>query len=528
MPIYGKQLADNSVDADKLLDASFDTSAVYSKFGTGAFTETNVDAVFAAAAINTDRLKEGSSFIKSDGSVAMAAALPMGSNKITGLADGTADTDAATYGQLQQALAGLDFQPDIDVKVANATTSYPGDGTLPAAATGQRYILESGTGSLHANWGTITGVGDDDIVEYNGSAWEVAYDVSVQGEGAITWNRDQDTFEYWTTAWAEFGGLAGVTAGAGLTKTGNTINVGDVNKGVQANADDLQVDANEIAGDGLEQLSGVGNEHILKVKPDSTTGGTVKPVDVGSNGVGFDIDDADGIGLQITSNLLAVKPDSTTGGNTKAVTVGANGVGVDVDTLDGNGLEISGNLLAVKPDVTTGGDTAPVAVGANGTGVDVTALDGDHLDVDFTPSYYSPDASPAEAADADDLAAHLKGIDTAIGSANNKFKAPTGGATDFQDMTALAVSGSNGKATNTTFATGKLPQCDPQAYINGIRYSFGWSTSGCVFFATADAGSTARATYDVIADGDEIYFNPTAAGFDLEATDKVSLEFDRV
>jgi hypothetical protein len=41
----------------------------------------------------------------------------------------------------------------------------------------------------------------------------------------------------------------------------------------------------------------------------------------------------------------------------------------------------------------------------------LVALDGDHLDIDFTPSYYTPSATPAEADDVDDLAAHLYGID---------------------------------------------------------------------------------------------------------------------
>lgn len=42
-------------------------------------------------------------------------------------------------------------------------------------------------------------------------------------------------------------------------------------------------------------------------------------------------------------------------------------------------------------------------------------IDGDKIDVDFSPSNYTPDASPAEADDVDDLAAHLKGIDTEVG-----------------------------------------------------------------------------------------------------------------
>jgi hypothetical protein len=66
-----------------------------------------------------------------------------------------------------------------------------------------------------------------------------------------------------------------ITAGTGLSGGGSgatpTLNVGDVNKGVQVNADDLQVDASEISGDGLEQTSGVGNEHLLTVKLDGAT-----------------------------------------------------------------------------------------------------------------------------------------------------------------------------------------------------------------------------------------------------------------
>ena len=53
-------------------------------------------------------------------------------------------------------------------------------------------------------------------------------------------------------------------------------------------------------------------------------------------------------------------------------------------------------------------------------------LDGDHLDIDFTPANYTPSTTPAEAADVDDLAAHLQGIDTAIGLAGS-------GGNDFVD-----------------------------------------------------------------------------------------------
>jgi len=69
--------------------------------------------------------------------------------------------------------------------------------------------------------------------------------------------------------------------------------------------------------------------------------------------------------------------------------------------------------------------TGPVSVGAPvdssdalrlGDLQDGSLVDGDTLDIDWTPTFYVPDASPTEALDVDDLTAHLKGIDTMLGS----------------------------------------------------------------------------------------------------------------
>lgn len=50
--------------------------------------------------------------------------------------------------------------------------------------------------------------------------------------------------------------------------------------------------------------------------------------------------------------------------------------------------------------------------------------DGDQLDIDWNPTYYTPDATPAEADDVDDLSAHLYGIDQAFnGKASTAHKA---------------------------------------------------------------------------------------------------------
>ena len=88
----------------------------------------------------------------------------------------------------------------------------------------------------------------------------------------------------------------------------------------------------------------------------------------------------------------------------------------DAGTLAaGDGINIITNVGGVEGDVTTGGDVAAVSVGVNGVGVDVTALDGDHVTLDFVPANYTRTTTGVpEAANIQQLAAHLKGIDNAL------------------------------------------------------------------------------------------------------------------
>lgn len=216
---------------------------------------------------------------------------------------GTSTTDlwsASKIGsEIDAAISGMDFQPDV-LDIQTDATLDPG----ASPATGARYIITVAS-TLHANFGTITGVANNDIVEYNGAAFVVSYDVSVAGEGALVWDRDSNTYQRFDgTSWAEFGGLSGVTAGDGLTKTLNTLNVG-AGDGIDVAADSISVDVTDILGTGLSedasnnirigaQGNGIagGNGTTLSVSADSTTGATVAPISVTSNGVGVKLDNS--------------------------------------------------------------------------------------------------------------------------------------------------------------------------------------------------------------------------------------------
>lgn len=186
---------------------------------------------------------------------------------ITGVKAGVNPYDVVNVQQFENALAGLDFQPDVDNIQSDATLD-PG----ASPTEGVRYIVQD-TGALHANFGAISGVGNNDIVEYRGSVFVVAYDVSAQGPGALVWDRASSTYQRWDgTGWAEFGGLAGITAGTGLVKSGNTINFVAADNSLTVNADSTQVNVGNTNGTSL-QVSASGLELASTVTGNRTFNG---------------------------------------------------------------------------------------------------------------------------------------------------------------------------------------------------------------------------------------------------------------
>jgi hypothetical protein len=165
------------------------------------------------------------------------APVAMGAQKITGLADGTAATDAVTKQQLDASTAGLDVKASVRVaSTANVTVAAPGstpaDGV--ALSNGDRILLKNQT----------TG-SENGIYVFNGAAVPLtrATDADTSAEvtpGLFTFVEEGTTLADtgWvlstnapivlgTTALAftQFSGPGTITAGAGLSQAGNTLSV---------------------------------------------------------------------------------------------------------------------------------------------------------------------------------------------------------------------------------------------------------------------------------------------------------------
>jgi len=112
--------------------------------------------------------------------------LPMGSQKITGLATPTAAAGAATKGYVDGKVQGVDWQQSVLGELATP----PGTPT-----TGDRYlVIATATGDWLAH--------EDDIAEWNGTSW----DFTTPNDGFAVWIEDTNVQKVYNgTAWVLFG-----------------------------------------------------------------------------------------------------------------------------------------------------------------------------------------------------------------------------------------------------------------------------------------------------------------------------------
>jgi hypothetical protein len=88
-----------------------------------------------------------------------------------------------------------DTQGTVDA-IVDPQNNYPGDGTLPSAVTGQRYLIldEVPAGGL---WGGVVAA-QNDIIEYNGADWIVSFNSSANTNSNYATNLTTNQQFEWT------------------------------------------------------------------------------------------------------------------------------------------------------------------------------------------------------------------------------------------------------------------------------------------------------------------------------------------
>lgn len=225
-----------------------------------AATITNAE-IATGAAIALSKLAEA--VIQADGGQAFTADQSMGGNKLTNLADGTASSDAVNKGQLDAVSQGIDWKASVRVATTVTGTlasAYENGDTVDGVtlATGDRILIKNqSTGSENGIYTVNASGAPTRSTDANTSAKVTSGMAVFVEEGTANldsgWVLVTDNPIVLGTdalVFTQFTGLGQITAGDGLTKTGNTIDVvGTTNRiVVSANAVDIGTDVVTLTG----------------------------------------------------------------------------------------------------------------------------------------------------------------------------------------------------------------------------------------------------------------------------------------
>lgn len=235
-----------------------------------------VDAdISSSAAISTSKLADGANFIKKDGSVTYTAAQPMGGHKITGLGAPVASDDAARLVDVQNASLGILAKDAARVATTgNITLSGPQTIDGISVIAGDRVLVKNQTtGSENgiyvcaaAAWARSTDANTSALMK-SGTFIFVCEGTVNADSGWILSTDGTITLGTTTLTFVQFSGAGSVTAGTGLTKTGNTINAnGNVGR-IVVNADDI--DLATVAGMTVNTFGASGTKKVCTVTTDT-------------------------------------------------------------------------------------------------------------------------------------------------------------------------------------------------------------------------------------------------------------------
>ena len=208
-------------------------------------------------------------------------------NKITSLGAPVVDSDAVNKGYVDQAIAGLAWKeavqliahgPGSNVALTGATNTLNIDtyGALNSTDNGYRILLSSQTTATengiyvyndNGTTYTLTRATDADTpAELVGASVYVQEGTRYGQTSWVQSNHYIDSFDDQT--WAEFSGAALITAGNGLVKDGNTIDVVGTADRITANADSIDIASTYV---GQTTITTLGTVTTGTWGPDATT-----------------------------------------------------------------------------------------------------------------------------------------------------------------------------------------------------------------------------------------------------------------
>lgn len=230
-------------------DIAANAAIAYSKLNL-ANSITNSD--LAGSITVTNLLTSGANAVTLSSIGAPTGSVSLSSQKITNLATPTADTDAATKGYVDAAVIGIDWKPSVRVATTgNVTLSNTQTIDGVSLTAGDRVLVKNQTDATKngvyvvasGSWSRSSDADADAEVTAGFAVW--ATEGTTNGDsGWVLTTNDPITVGTTELAFTQFTGAGQITAGDGLTKTGNTINaVGTTNR-ISVSSDAIDISTN--------------------------------------------------------------------------------------------------------------------------------------------------------------------------------------------------------------------------------------------------------------------------------------------
>lgn len=308
-------------------------------------------------------------FLRTDGSTPAEGDLDLGSNKITNLADPVNPQDAVTKSFLDIFQQGLDPKDAVragsEVNVDLASTTDPGAIDGVTLSDGDRVLLKEQTDPIEngiyvadtaldpSTWTRAVDMDEDS--EINGGEYTFVKEGTTNADSGFVVTSDDPVLGTDAINWGQFTGAGDITAGDGLTKSGNTLDVVAGDNSLTVNADDIVANLDDTLNDPTIEVSTQG----LRVGA-ATQGDLLIGQNTGSGEattfqtLGGDISNlaADGTvtiataGNVITSTGTGIKLNKATAGY---VILGKGTAGLDPDV---DFTELTGDVQSILADGT--------------------------------------------------------------------------------------------------------------------------------------------------------------------------------